>query len=76
VKSRFFPSLRSLAIFSKPIGHRYTCFKRCILPKHSDIAMYMCVCFKEHVQVYFLSDSVKKHGYFMCIVKQNFLGVI
>lgn len=42
-------------------------------PKHSDIAMYMCVCFEEHVQVYFLSDSVKKHGYFMCIVKQNSL---
>lgn len=49
------------------------CFKHCILPKHSDIAMYMCVCFKEHVQVqvYFLSDSVTKHGYFMCIVKRK-----
>jgi hypothetical protein len=35
------------------------------------MAMYMCVCFKEHVQVYFLSDFVKKHGYFMCIVKQK-----
>jgi hypothetical protein len=31
------------------------------------MAMLCMYTFKEHVQVYYLGDSVKKHGYFMCV---------